>query len=165
MTNTMAIMQIETIPYTAKAHTTGGRDGGASRTSDGEALSSRDSRHRHQPRAVVRRRLVGLLPLGNQNCGGQNEIRACNRPAACGRRTSRVPVCQSHARQHQRGDHRLDRTCRLDATADYSDEEIHAALDVNMPNYASAIGTTNEVVDLISSLETSGISAQCWFHH
>jgi hypothetical protein len=47
-----------------------------------------------------------------------------------------------------------------DATADYSDEEMHAALDVNIPNYASAIVTTNEVVDLISALETSGISAQ-----
>lgn len=39
-----------------------------------------------------------------------------------------------------------------DATADYSDEEMHAALDINIPNYASAIVTTNEVVDLISSL-------------
>ncbi len=34
-----------------------------------------------------------------------------------------------------------------DATADYSDEEMHAALDVNLPNYASAIVTTNEVLD------------------
>jgi len=39
-----------------------------------------------------------------------------------------------------------------DATAGYSDEERHAALDVNIPNYASAIVTTNEVVDSISSL-------------
>jgi ureidoacrylate peracid hydrolase len=39
-----------------------------------------------------------------------------------------------------------------DATASYSAEEMHAALDVNIPNYASAIVTTNEVVDLISSL-------------
>ena len=39
-----------------------------------------------------------------------------------------------------------------DATADYSDEEMHAALDVNIPNYASAIVTTNEVVDAISSI-------------
>jgi nicotinamidase-related amidase len=39
-----------------------------------------------------------------------------------------------------------------DATADYSDEMMHAALDVNIPNYASAIVTTNEVVDLISSI-------------
>ena len=39
-----------------------------------------------------------------------------------------------------------------DATADYSDEEMHAALDINLPNYASAIVTTREVVDLISSL-------------
>jgi len=29
------IPQIEKVIYTAKAHTTGGRDGGASRTSDG----------------------------------------------------------------------------------------------------------------------------------
>lgn len=46
-----------------------------------------------------------------------------------------------------------------DATADYSDEEMHAALDVNIPNYASAIVNTNEVVDSISSHETLKISA------
>jgi ureidoacrylate peracid hydrolase len=39
-----------------------------------------------------------------------------------------------------------------DATASYSDEEMHAAVDINIPNYASAIVTTNEAVDSISSL-------------
>ena len=39
-----------------------------------------------------------------------------------------------------------------DATTDYSDEEMHAALDVNIPNYASAIVTTKQVVDSIASL-------------
>ena len=39
-----------------------------------------------------------------------------------------------------------------DATADYSDVEMHAALDVNIPNYATAIVITNEVVDSITSL-------------
>ena len=39
-----------------------------------------------------------------------------------------------------------------DATASYSDTEMHAALDINIPNYANAIVTTNEVVDSISSL-------------
>ena len=39
-----------------------------------------------------------------------------------------------------------------DATADYSDKEVHAALDVNIPNYASAIVTTTEIVDSISTL-------------
>jgi len=39
-----------------------------------------------------------------------------------------------------------------DATASYSEREMHAALDVNMPNYASAIVTTKEMVDAISSL-------------
>ena len=38
-----------------------------------------------------------------------------------------------------------------DATADYSNEEMHAALDVNIPNYASAIVTTAEIVGSISS--------------
>jgi ureidoacrylate peracid hydrolase len=42
-----------------------------------------------------------------------------------------------------------------DATADYSDEVMHAALDVNIPNYASAIVTTAEIVDTISSLQVS----------
>jgi len=37
-----------------------------------------------------------------------------------------------------------------DATADYSDKEMHAALDVNIPRYASAIVTANEIVDLMS---------------
>jgi len=37
-----------------------------------------------------------------------------------------------------------------DATADYSDEEMHAALVTNLPNYASAIVTTDEVVDFSS---------------
>jgi ureidoacrylate peracid hydrolase len=39
-----------------------------------------------------------------------------------------------------------------DATASYSDKEMHAALDVNIPNYASAIVSTDEIVDSISSL-------------
>jgi ureidoacrylate peracid hydrolase len=39
-----------------------------------------------------------------------------------------------------------------DATASFSDEEMHAALEINIPNYATAIVTTNEVVDSISSL-------------
>jgi ureidoacrylate peracid hydrolase len=39
-----------------------------------------------------------------------------------------------------------------DATADYSDQEMHAALDINIPNYASAIVTTKEVIGSISSL-------------
>jgi ureidoacrylate peracid hydrolase len=53
-----------------------------------------------------------------------------------------------------------DVTVVRDATADYSDKEMHAALDVNLPNYASAIVTTDEIVDLISSVRTSGIGAQ-----
>ena len=39
-----------------------------------------------------------------------------------------------------------------DATADYSDEAMHAALDVNLPNYANAIVTTKEIVESICSL-------------
>ena len=39
-----------------------------------------------------------------------------------------------------------------DATADYSDAEMHAALNINIPNYASAVVTTNEIVEAIHSL-------------
>jgi ureidoacrylate peracid hydrolase len=46
-----------------------------------------------------------------------------------------------------------------DATADYSDEAMHAALDVNMPNYASVV-TTDEVIGSISSAKTLELSAQ-----
>jgi ureidoacrylate peracid hydrolase len=53
-----------------------------------------------------------------------------------------------------------DVTVVRDATADYSDKEMHAALDINLPNYASAIVTTDEIVDLISSVRASGIGAQ-----
>jgi nicotinamidase-related amidase len=43
-------------------------------------------------------------------------------------------------------------TAVKDATASYSDGEMHAALEVNIPNYAAAIVTTKEVVDSISLL-------------
>jgi len=36
-----------------------------------------------------------------------------------------------------------------DATASYSDEHMHAALEVNLPNYASAIVTADQIVDSI----------------
>jgi nicotinamidase-related amidase len=39
-----------------------------------------------------------------------------------------------------------------DATASYSDEHMHAALDINLPNYASAIVTASEVIESIKSL-------------
>ena len=39
-----------------------------------------------------------------------------------------------------------------DATADYSDKEMHDALDINIPNYASAIVSTEEIVASISAL-------------
>jgi ureidoacrylate peracid hydrolase len=45
-----------------------------------------------------------------------------------------------------------DVTVVRDATADYSDEAMHASLDINMPNYASAITSTKEIVALISNL-------------
>jgi nicotinamidase-related amidase len=43
-----------------------------------------------------------------------------------------------------------DVTVVKDATADYSDKEMHAALEVNIPNYASAIVTTEEIVGALS---------------
>ena len=48
-----------------------------------------------------------------------------------------------------------DVTMVTDATADYSDDEMQAALHVNIPNYASALVTTGELVDALGSLEVS----------
>jgi ureidoacrylate peracid hydrolase len=39
-----------------------------------------------------------------------------------------------------------------DATADYSDVEMRAALEVNMPHYASAVVSSEEVIAAIRSL-------------
>ncbi len=43
-----------------------------------------------------------------------------------------------------------------DATADYSDAEMHAALDINIPNYASAVVDTREIVASLAALGGSG---------
>jgi ureidoacrylate peracid hydrolase len=42
-------------------------------------------------------------------------------------------------------------TVLRDATASYSDEHMHAALGINLPNYASAIVSTAEAVDALHS--------------
>ena len=42
-----------------------------------------------------------------------------------------------------------DVTVVKDATASYSDEHMHAALGVNIPNYASSILTADEIVEAI----------------
>jgi nicotinamidase-related amidase len=44
-----------------------------------------------------------------------------------------------------------DVTVVKDATADFSDEMMHAALDINLPNYASAIVSTEEIVAAIAA--------------
>jgi ureidoacrylate peracid hydrolase len=47
-----------------------------------------------------------------------------------------------------------------DATADYSDEMMHAALDVNLPNYVSAIVSTEEIVAAIATLQAPTAAAE-----
>jgi nicotinamidase-related amidase len=47
-----------------------------------------------------------------------------------------------------------------DATADYSDKEMYAAIEVNIPNYASAIVTADEIVVAISSLAGNEVAAR-----
>ncbi len=42
-----------------------------------------------------------------------------------------------------------------DATADYSDKEMHATLEVSIARYATTIVTTNEIIDLMSSAHAS----------
>src|SRR5262245_47362036 len=52
-----------------------------------------------------------------------------------------------------------DVTVVSDATADYSAAEMHAALEINIPNYAGAVVTTDRVVEALSSRLTQGPSA------
>jgi nicotinamidase-related amidase len=43
-----------------------------------------------------------------------------------------------------------DVTMVKDATASFTDEQMHAALRINIPNYANAIVTTEEVLEALS---------------
>ena len=47
-----------------------------------------------------------------------------------------------------------DVTMVRDGTADYSDEHMHAALDVNIPSYASGIVTATDVAESLGSVLT-----------
>jgi nicotinamidase-related amidase len=53
-----------------------------------------------------------------------------------------------------------DVTLVKDATADYGDEFMHAALVTNLPNYANAIVTTTAVVELLFGAQALGMSAE-----
>jgi nicotinamidase-related amidase len=53
-----------------------------------------------------------------------------------------------------------DATVVKDAIADYADKFMHAALVSNLPNYASAIVSADEIVDSMSSLKTLAIGAE-----
>lgn len=44
-----------------------------------------------------------------------------------------------------------DATVAKDATASFTAEEMHVALDINLPNYVNAIVTTGEIIDAIST--------------
>jgi nicotinamidase-related amidase len=48
-----------------------------------------------------------------------------------------------------------------DAIASYSDTEMHAALEVNIPNYATAVLAADEVVDVISYLCETWLAGRC----
>jgi len=53
-----------------------------------------------------------------------------------------------------------DVTVVRDAVADYSDEMMHAAIEINMPNYASAIVDTKYILDAFKSLNPEAVAAQ-----
>jgi ureidoacrylate peracid hydrolase len=55
-----------------------------------------------------------------------------------------------------------DVTMVRDATASFSEEDMHAALDINIPNYASAIVTADEVVQAIAPTAVQTI--HCTLH-
>jgi hypothetical protein len=42
-----------------------------------------------------------------------------------------------------------------DAVADWSEEHMHSALDINIPNFTTAIVTTGEIVDACQQCQPS----------
>lgn len=52
-----------------------------------------------------------------------------------------------------------DVTVVRDATADFTDEMMHSALDINLPNYASAIVTTDEFLHALSTAAEEATTA------
>ena len=52
-----------------------------------------------------------------------------------------------------------------DATASYSDDQMHAALEVNIPNYAAAVVTADEIVEAITEVQTMRSTAEVLAHH
>jgi hypothetical protein len=52
-----------------------------------------------------------------------------------------------------------------DATASYSDDHMHAALEVNIPNYATAIVTADEIVKAITRKSELRSTAEVLAHH
>src|SRR5262249_29162524 len=52
-----------------------------------------------------------------------------------------------------------------DATASYSDDHMHAALEVNIPNYASAVVTADEIIDAITGSQKIRSTAEVLAHH
>jgi len=65
------IQEVEKVVYTAKIHTTGGRDGGTAQSNDDRLsikLAIPGSRGRHQSGAALRCRVVGLLRRNPGNC-------------------------------------------------------------------------------------------------
>ena len=52
-----------------------------------------------------------------------------------------------------------DVTVVKDAVADYSDDMMRAALEINIPNYASAIVTTQEIVEALSAMNSAASAA------
>ena len=52
-----------------------------------------------------------------------------------------------------------------DATASYSDDHMRAALEVNIPNYASAVVTADEIIDAIARKTEIGSTSEVVAHH
>jgi len=52
-----------------------------------------------------------------------------------------------------------------DATASYSDDQMHAALEVNIPNYAAAVVTADKIIEAITEGHKRRSTAEVLAHH
>ena len=53
-----------------------------------------------------------------------------------------------------------DLTVVKDATASFTEEQMPAALHINIPNYANAIVTREEIAESLASLKPLGMTAR-----
>jgi len=103
--------------------------------------------------------ITGLLVIGPYNDFISEGGKVYDRLKGVAEANNCIPAHRPPHRAHlRRGDRRYGAELGYqvsvvkDATTSYSDDHMHAALRVNLPNYAAVV-TTDEIIDAIRSAQ------------